>query len=64
MLERVLEAERVQTNLHAVFAFVLVADDQLLVPVVVWSTLSIHCLVRILEVANVMAASLPLVSLV
>lgn len=58
------ERKRVQSQLHALLALVLVAHDQVLVPVVVRSTLAVHRLVAVLVVAHVVATPLPLVRLV
>ncbi len=62
MLKGVAKAQRVQTNLHGNFVLVFIADNHLLVPVVVGGTLTIHGLVIIFVVTNIMAATLPLMS--
>ena len=62
VLKRVREGQRVEAQLHALLRLILVADDQVLVPVVVWRALPVHSLQRVLVVADIVATSLPLMS--
>ena len=64
MLKRIRESKRVKTQLHRFLRLILVADYELLVPVVVRSTLSIHSLVAVLVISYIVAAALPLMRLV
>ena len=64
MLESVAKTESVQAKLHAVLTFVLIADDHVLIPVIVWSALAIHRLQMVLVVTDVEASTLPFMRLV
>ena len=60
VLESVAKREGVQANFHRHFIFIFIAHNHLLVPIVIRSTLSVHCLVIVLVVAHIMTTSLPL----
>lgn len=64
MLECVTKAQSIEPQLHRIIAFILVAHDEVLIPVIVRRTFSIHCLVRVFVIAHVVATSLPLMRLV
>ena len=64
MLEGVAEAKGIEAEFHRIFTLVLVANDEVLIPVVVRRTFPIHRLVMVLVVSHIVSTTLPLMCLV
>ncbi len=64
VLKSVTKAQRVQTDFHGNLVLIFIADNHLLIPVVVGGALTIHGFVIVFVVTHIMAATLPLMGTV